>query len=165
MRAGFTIRTALTPLGRVLSHAARRGLIASNPMSRLERGERPSPGRREMRILQRDEIHALLGAADPRYRPLLATAIFTGLRLGEVLGLTWADVDLKAGTPHVRKQLDRDGHRVAPKTPQAVRDVVLAGAREGARRTPARLGALTSQRPRVRLRARHRAHRAAGREG
>ena len=121
----WTIRTALTPLGRVLSYAARRGFIAANPMRRLERGERPSPERREMRILQREEITALLDAADARYRPLLATAVFTGLRLGELLGLAWQDVDLTEGVAHVRMQLDRDGQRVAPKTPQATRDVVL----------------------------------------
>lgn len=78
-----------------------------------------------MRILQRDEIHALLDAADARYRPLLATAVFTGIRLGELLGLTWPDINLKSGSIHVRKQRDRDGNRVVPKTPQAVRDVVL----------------------------------------
>ena len=121
----WTIRTALTPLGRVLSYAARRGLIGSNPMRRLERGERPSPGRREMRILQREEINALLDATDSRYRPLLATAAFTGMRLGELLGLAWQDADLNGGVIHVRKQLDRDGERVDPKTPQAIRDVVL----------------------------------------
>ncbi|MBA2643147.1 MAG: site-specific integrase [Actinobacteria bacterium] len=121
----WTIRTALTPLGRVLSYAARRGFIAVNPIRHLERGERPSPGRREMRILQRGEITALLDVADPRYRPLLAIAVFTGLRLGELLGLAWQDVDLGDGVIHVRKQLDRDGQRVAPKTPQAMRDVVL----------------------------------------
>jgi integrase len=38
-----------------------------------------------------------------------ATAIFTGLRIGEVLGLTWADVDLQAGLVHVRCQVGQDG--------------------------------------------------------
>ena len=37
----------------------------------------------------------------------------------------WANVDLEAGFLRVRRQLDRDGTRVEPKTPQAVRDVVL----------------------------------------
>jgi integrase len=106
----WTIRSVLTPFGRLLGHATRRGLIASNPMRKLERGERPSVGRREMRILDRDEIPAVLHSADPAYRALLATAVFTGLR---------------AGVLRVRKQLDRDGHRVELKTPQAVRDVVL----------------------------------------
>src|SRR5207245_2046428 len=39
--------------------------------------------------------------------------------------LTWRDVDFDGGFIRVRKQLDRDGTRVVPKTPQAVRDVVL----------------------------------------
>ena len=78
-----------------------------------------------MRILERDEIARLLAAAPERYRALLATAIFTGLRLGELLGLTWGDVDFDAGLVRVRKQLGRDGVLVPPKTDQAVRDVVL----------------------------------------
>nr|MBA3301396.1 site-specific integrase [Thermoleophilaceae bacterium] len=56
---------------------------------------------------------------------MLATAVFTGLRLGELLGLTWADVDLDRNVLSVRKQLSRSGVRVAPKTDQAERDVVL----------------------------------------
>ena len=39
--SGWTVQGILTPLGRILNHAARRGLIADNPMSRLERRERP----------------------------------------------------------------------------------------------------------------------------
>lgn len=123
--AEWTIRGVLTPLGRMLSHATRRGLIATNPMLRLERGERPTPGRREQRVLSASEIERLLVSATPTFRPLLATAAFTGLRLGELLGLIWSDIDFDAGFVRVRKQLDRDGERVKPKTPQAVRDVVL----------------------------------------
>ena len=37
---GWTIRGTMTPLGRTLAYAARRGLIGHNPMQRLERGER-----------------------------------------------------------------------------------------------------------------------------
>ena len=120
-RAGYapwTIRGVLTPLGRILGHAARRGVIASNPMLRLERGERPAVGRREQRVLTREEIGQLLAAARGVFRPLLATAVFTGLRLGELLGLVWANVDFDAGFIRVRRQLDRDGSRVEPKTPR-----------------------------------------------
>lgn len=121
--AGWSIRASLTPLGRILGYAARRGMIGSNPMDRLERGERPKVADGEMQILTREEIaEAVKPSDDP---PVLATAIFTGLRLGELLGLTWADIDFEAGRVHVRKQLDREGQRVDPKTRQAKRSVVL----------------------------------------
>jgi len=45
--------------------------------------------------------------------------------LGELLGLTWADVDLDEGVVRVRRQIDREGNRVEPKTPQAKRAIVL----------------------------------------
>lgn len=123
----WTIRAVLTPLSRILGHAARRGTIASNPVKRLERGERPASSRSEIRVLDRKEITRLLEHAAPAlYRPLLSTAIFSGLRVGELLGLTWSDVDFDHGQIRVRKQLDRvTAERVEPKTPHAVRDVML----------------------------------------
>jgi integrase len=123
--APSTARGVLTPLGRVLGYATRRGLIPQNPARRLERGERPKIEKREMRILDSDEIALVLANARPNYRALLTVAIFTGLRQGELLGLTWADVDLDREVISVRKQLDRTGARVTPKTPQAVREVEL----------------------------------------
>jgi integrase len=126
--AGWTIRGVLVPLSRVLTFAVRRGLLAANPVSRLERGERPKVGRREKRVLSAEEIAALLDASLPGYRTLLATAVYTGLRQSELLGLTWRDIDFQAGVIRVRRQLDRKRGYAEPKTPQAVRDVVLAPA-------------------------------------
>jgi integrase len=125
-KAGWTIRGVLTPLSGIFAFAIRRGMIASNPIAGLERGERPKVERREMRTLDREEIGKLLDAAPANYRTILATAIMTGLRQGELLGLTWADIDFDAGLVRVRRQLDRTTmSRVEPKTPQAVREVVL----------------------------------------
>jgi integrase len=123
--AGWTIRATLTPLSRVMAYAVRRGWAATNPVKQLDRGERPSPGRRDMRVLQDDEIRRLLAVSSGYRRALLATAVFTGLRLSELLGLVWADIDLENGFVRVRKQLARGGERVEPKTKQAKRDVVL----------------------------------------
>jgi integrase len=49
-------------------------------------------------------VHALEGS---RWRPLMLTAIFTGLRSSELRGLRWEDVDLKAAELHVRQRADR----------------------------------------------------------
>ncbi len=85
--AGSTIRAVLLPLSRGLAHAARRGLVPTNPLDRLERGERPRKSRVEMRCLDRNGIDA---ADDAAMRTLLALSVSTGLRQGEALGLRWA---------------------------------------------------------------------------
>jgi integrase len=51
--------------------------------------------------------------------------LFSGLRLGEALGLTWDDMDFAGGFIRVRRQLDRDRKRAPLKTVRARRDVVL----------------------------------------
>jgi integrase len=123
--AEWTIRSVLKPLSGLFAHAQRRDLIAVNPLSKLERSERPRASRREQRILNRDEIARLLESAAPRYRTLLATAVFSGLRQGELLGLRWRDVDLTEEVIHVRRALDRHRRDMPPKTQHGVRDVVL----------------------------------------
>src|SRR5581483_7982753 len=124
--AAWTIKGTIAALSGLLRHAARRGLIPENPVARLERGERPTTTEKEKRVLPADEIGRLLDAADPKYRPALAVAVSTGLRLGELLGLRWQDIDVDTGFLHVRTQVDQKGRRGVPKTPTAVRAVVLS---------------------------------------
>ena len=126
--AAWTIRGTLAPLRRILkpdAFPARHHY--QQPFDQLERGERPRTAiTKEPRVLNGDEIEALLHAAPPRYRAALATAIFTGMRRGELLGLRWCDVNLQAGTIKVRYQLDRrTQHLVQPKTANARRTIAL----------------------------------------
>jgi len=76
------------------------------------------------------EIERLLREATPKYRPMLATAVFAGPRLMELLGLRWQDIDFKAGVIRVRAQLTRGTKDDPPrlvelKTTAAKRDVVM----------------------------------------
>lgn len=123
--SGSTVAGVLVPLGGVLRYAVRQKLIPYNPVARLERSERPQLRRREKRILTTNEIEALLLATTRTYRPIIATAIFTGLRESELLGLWWGDLDLDGGVLHVRRTLDRAGRFAEPKTHQSARTVVL----------------------------------------
>ncbi len=126
-----TVAGALATLGSVIAFAIRNGWIADNPVARLERDERPRPHRRERRALGREEVARLLDACLPAYRPLIATALYTGMRISELLGLIWDDVDLAAGSLSVRAQLSRSQggaapRRVAPKTASSIRQIPLA---------------------------------------
>jgi len=63
--------------------------------------------RRRQRVLGRAEIERLLAACPPPGRLMVATALFSGLRISEMLGLTWNDIDFVRGVIHVRLQLSR----------------------------------------------------------
>ena len=76
-------------------------------------------------MLNREEVGRLLQAVQPRYRTLVATAILSGLRQGELRGLHWRDIDFDHKLIRVRSALDRQRRDVPPKTPNAIRDVVL----------------------------------------
>lgn len=121
----WSIRHAWAPLRLVLGYAVRHYGLPANPADALLPHEKPKNGEDRKRILNRDEIGALLqGAVDP-YRLPIATAVFSGLRIGELLGLAWADVDFKAGALKVRFQRTRRGERRRLKTAAGRRDVIL----------------------------------------
>jgi integrase len=125
-----TVAGALATLQSIIRFALRNGWMAQNPVERLESAERPHPTRRRQRVLGRDEIVRLLVACAPRYRTLIATAIYSGLRISELLGLLWSDLDLDRGELHVRAQLSRarrgvPSKRITLKTPAAYREVPL----------------------------------------
>jgi integrase len=126
----------LRPLNGTMAFAIRRGLIAVNPYLQLTSDDRPHRcGRRQDHVWSDEEIEALLGAArglaaQPAsrydYTPLLRTALFAGLRLGELLGLQWQDIDLHEGVLYVRRQYTRLREYAPPKTKAAVRRIPLS---------------------------------------
>ncbi len=125
-----TITSALATLHGVLRFALRNDWIVADPVAKLEADERPRLQRRRQRVLGRSEIARLLVSCPPAHRLLVCTVLFTGTRISEALGLTWADVDFEGGVIHVRAQLSRahrgePARRVAPKTAAAVREVPL----------------------------------------
>lgn len=123
--SGSYIKNALKPVSGIMQWAVRRGHAQANPVAQLERSERPQVERREMRVLEPDEVRRLLEAASDKWRPILTVAVFTGMRLSEILGLRWQDVDFDRKVLRVRFQLGRDGGLVEPKTRAAVRDVAV----------------------------------------
>ena len=62
---------------------------------------------------------------DGRWRPLILTAIFTGLRASELRGLRWADVDFERGELHVRQRADCFNAIGRPKSESGERTVPL----------------------------------------
>jgi integrase len=95
-RAHRTLKAALR-------HAVKVGLLGRNPMDRVTA---PKVPRKEMRPLTPDEVEILLQSSqnDPLYA-LWVVLVTTGMRIGEACALRWADLDLEAGSLHVRQTL------------------------------------------------------------
>jgi integrase len=73
----------------------------------------PKPTTRAITTLDVGQAGAFLAAAAAhRLEALFGVGLACGLRLGEVLGLKWEDVDLETGELRVRQQLQRDGKRL-----------------------------------------------------
>jgi integrase len=82
----------------------------------------------EARYLAAPEIRILsmvAGHAAPEYANLVALALNTGMRIGELLALSWADIDLAAKKIRVRKSLCRVSGMLKPPKNNKQRDVFL----------------------------------------
>jgi integrase len=91
----------------ILATAVEDELITRNPCTIKGAGiERP----KERPIATIEQIYALAEIIEPRYRALVLTATFTGLRLGELRALTRRRLDLLHATVHVVEQMSELKH-------------------------------------------------------
>ena len=133
-RSPAMVRKARRSLGGILADAQERGLVAQNVVYSLRKNRRSRrvDGNGKLKIgvdiPSPAEMRAIVGKLDiaaGRYRPLLLTAIFTGLRASELRGLRCYDVNLKTGEIHVRQRADRYGKIGRPKSEAGERTIPL----------------------------------------
>lgn len=92
-----------------LKQAVFDGALISNPLLAVKRPRQP---RREAKALNPGQIHALEAVVDNEmFLRLIHVALATGMRRGELQGLTWKDVDLTAGTVSVNQSVIRKDDR------------------------------------------------------
>ena len=110
-----------------LARAVEEGLLPVNPASSCKL---PGEGKREVRVLTREEMQRLLiqAKADGCYE-LLLLELSAGLRRGELLALQWDDLDLETGELRVSRRVSRIQGKLTvsrPKTDAALRTIVLS---------------------------------------
>ncbi len=130
-----TQRLILATLDMVLEHAVKMGALGTVP--KLDRKRKPKPGDGGRRIVTQDEELRLLTYC-ARFRwlePIIIVALHQALRLGEVAGLQWEDVDFGRGKLRIAGSLGRDGSlgptkggrvctiRLTPKAREALLDL------------------------------------------
>jgi integrase len=96
------------------------GIAGNNPVRRKLHRARSTSARKP--VLTVDEVVKVISHAAEEFRSLLTMISVTGLRLGELLGLRWQDVDLAGGVIRIASSLWR-GELQSPKTEESVREL------------------------------------------
>lgn len=125
--APATISNTLNPLAVIYRTAIRREFATIDPTKGLQL---PRGATARDRIATPEEAAKLVAALpDPHDRALWATALYAGLRRGELMGLRWADVDFEARLIHVSRAYDdRAKQFIEPKTRNAKRSALMPAA-------------------------------------
>jgi integrase len=110
-------------LSKVFVSAKKWGQLAGeNPASAVELPEKQPT--REKRVLMPDEVTRLLAVLREPVYTMVLIAVLTGLRIGEIIGLRWADVDLDRNELRVEQSVYR-GSVGSPKTKGSRRTLPL----------------------------------------
>jgi len=100
-----TVNRELTCIKHMFNMAVEWGHLKSNHL-RIVRNFRESPGR--LRYLTITESEKLIESCADHLRPIVIMALHTGCRKGEILSLTWADVDLENRVLTIRKSKNNE---------------------------------------------------------
>lgn len=124
-RSRALTRAVLTSLKGILNEAQRRGLVGHNAAAGTEVR---SAGRKkaEVAMPSKAQIKAIIENVPNAWRPIILTAIFTGLRASELRGLTWEYVDFEQNVIQVRQRADFQNRMGSPKSKAGRRDVPMA---------------------------------------
>lgn len=133
--AANTIKVYHNLISPALELAVNSDIIRKNPARDCQKGIGGTKIEREsMTITEQEKLlnHIKASSQYSVYYPMIVFALSTGLRVGELSGLRWADVDLKESVVHIRQQLIYknlgDGcrfHIQALKTDAGKRDIPL----------------------------------------
>lgn len=126
-----SIKNVYGVLHKSLAQAVLNGYLTRNPCDGVQL---PRVERKDISPLNETEIHAFLEACKGhRNENVFRVALFTGMREGELMGLTWDRIDFRAGTILIDRQLMHEkkaggAYKFAPTKTDAVRKITPAPA-------------------------------------
>lgn len=119
-----TVAGNATTLHRMFHDAIKAGHMTSNPCDYAERPRMDVRERNSIRAEAIVELIEKLDRCDPS-QLVLVIALKTGMRRGEIHGLSWNDIDFENMEIHVHHSFDDWGHLKEPKTSNGYRDIPM----------------------------------------
>jgi integrase len=123
--ATSTLRSVRATFATVLRSAVQRGYLEKNPAHGVVIREGDS--KKEWRFYSADQVRMLLSVLTEPCASVVAIAVLTGLRIGEILGLRWKRIDLLGATLEVAENYS-SGEFGSPKTKSSRRVLPISSA-------------------------------------
>ena len=116
-RKPYTVQHHCAILSAAMEQAVQSKLIKANPVKAVKLKRRDN--KVEFHVVDRQQIPAFIQAAGKTdYPGELVFLLLSGLRIGELRGLRWQDVDFDAGTIHIEQQLHAVTHNIRFSSPK-----------------------------------------------
>ena len=87
----------LTILKHMFTKAVEWDMVESETLKRVRKVKLLRDDSRRLRYLSIEECQTLINSCDPHLKPIVVTALNTGMRKGEILNLKWDNIDLRHG--------------------------------------------------------------------
>jgi len=127
--ASSTLHSIRVTLAKVLQTAVECGYLERNPARGIQIGDREA--RKERRFLAPTQIQELLTKLSEPCRTIVATAVLTGMRIGEILALRWNRLDFLRRNIEVSETFS-NGEFGTPKTRSSRRVIPMSSVLHGA---------------------------------
>lgn len=92
-----TINRYLATLKHMFNKAVEWDMVEEETLKRIRKVKALPENNRRLRYLSKEQCQELISTCDPHLRPIVITALNTGMRKSEILKLKWDNVDLKHG--------------------------------------------------------------------
>lgn len=122
-----TAKNYLSRINKLMRFAVRKGYLEKNPCNPIELTKDPNEKKKEMQYWTLEQFNLFIPYVDnPMYHLLFDNQFYMGMRIGETLGLTWEDIDLKNNTIKITKTWSKDLRKITtPKTPNSYRTITM----------------------------------------
>lgn len=106
-----TINRHIATLKHMFTKAVEWDMVEEETLKRIRRAKLLEENNRRLRYLSKEECHTLIDTCVDYLKPIVITALNTGMRKGEILSLKWDNIDLNNGFILLESGMTKNGQR------------------------------------------------------
>ena len=106
-----TINRHIATLKHMFTKAVEWDMVEEETLKRIRRAKMLEENNRRLRYLSKEECHTLVDACVDYLKPIVITALNTGMRKGEILSLKWDNIDMNNGFILLGSGMTKNGER------------------------------------------------------